>query len=209
MPTQTKRNPRRGILTKTTPADEGLVELPALTPHLQFREIDERQTLLVSESFDTLLHGGLYGDLLRLLDGRRSHNEIAAALDGRHPRRRRSRGDCFALRQRLCRLRRSRHGTAPGGLLVVARRIAPLGRRAAGAVARRGRRRRRPPRPAPGRGRHRCGGRRPQAHRYRLRRLSRRTACRSEPARARGGRAVDAGAPARGGGAVRPRLSRG
>ena len=84
MPTQTKRNPRRGILTKTTPADQGLVELPALTPHLQFHEIDERQTLLVSESFDTLLHGGLYGDLLPLLDGRRSQTEIAAALDGRH-----------------------------------------------------------------------------------------------------------------------------
>ena len=58
--TQTKMNPRQGILTKTTPADQGLVELPALAPHLQFHEIGEGQMLLVSESFDTLLHGGLY-----------------------------------------------------------------------------------------------------------------------------------------------------
>ena len=84
MPTQTKRNPRRGILTKTTPADQGLVELPALTPHLQFHEIDERQTLLVSESFDTLLHGGLYGDLLPLLGGLKPLSEIVGALEGRH-----------------------------------------------------------------------------------------------------------------------------
>ncbi len=81
---QTKMNPRRGILTKTTPADEGLVEFPALTPHLQFHEIDEQQTLLVSESFDTLLHGGLYCDLLPLLGDRRPLAGIVAALDGRH-----------------------------------------------------------------------------------------------------------------------------
>ena len=84
MSSQTKMNPRRGILMKTTPADQGLVELPALTPHLQFHEIGEQQTLLASESFDTLLHGGLYCDLLPLLDGRRPPAEIAAALDGRH-----------------------------------------------------------------------------------------------------------------------------
>ncbi len=84
MSPQTKMTPRRGILTKTTPADEGLVEFPALTPHLQFHEIGEGQTLLVSESFDTLLHGGLYPDLLPLLDGRRPLAGIAAALEGRH-----------------------------------------------------------------------------------------------------------------------------
>ena len=84
MSPQTKMTPRRGILTKTTPADEGLVEFPALTPHLQFHEIGEGQTLLVSESFDTLLHGGLYPDLLPLLDGRRPLAGITAALEGRH-----------------------------------------------------------------------------------------------------------------------------
>ena len=84
-PAQTKMNPRQGILTKTTPADGGLVELPALAPHLQFHEIGEGQTLLVSESFDTLLHGGLYPDLLPLLGGGRTLAGIAAALEGRHP----------------------------------------------------------------------------------------------------------------------------
>ena len=78
-------NPRQGILTKTTPADQGVVEFPALAPHLQFHEIGEGQTLLVSESFDTLLHGGLYPDLLPLLGGERTMAGIAAALEGRHP----------------------------------------------------------------------------------------------------------------------------
>ncbi len=84
MSPQTKTTPRRGILTKTTPADQGLVEFPALTPHLQFHEIGEGQTLLVSESFDTLLHGGLYPDLLPLLGGRRPLAGITAALEDRH-----------------------------------------------------------------------------------------------------------------------------
>ena len=82
--TQTDTNPRRGILIRTTPADQGLVELPGLAPHLQFRDIGDGQTLLVSESFNTLLHGKLYCDLLPRLDGRRRHDEIVAALDGAH-----------------------------------------------------------------------------------------------------------------------------
>ncbi len=84
MSPQTKTTPRRGILTKTTPADQGLVEFPALTPHLQFHDVGEGQTLLVSESFDTLLHGGLYPDLLPLLGGRRPLAGITAALEDRH-----------------------------------------------------------------------------------------------------------------------------
>ena len=83
MPSQTDTSPRRGILTGTTPADRGLVELPALVPHLQFHEIGEQQALLVSESFNTLLHGRLYCDLLPLLDGRR-RVEIVEALEGAH-----------------------------------------------------------------------------------------------------------------------------
>ena len=84
MPSQTDASPRRGILTGTTPADRGLVELPALVPHLQFHEIGEQQALLVSESFNTLLHGRLYCDLLPLLDGRRRQGEIIEALEGAH-----------------------------------------------------------------------------------------------------------------------------
>ncbi|MYJ53546.1 MAG: hypothetical protein F4090_01280, partial [Nitrospira sp. SB0672_bin_25] len=70
---------------RTTPADEGLVERPALAPHLRYHVISDQQTLLVSETFNTLLHGGLYGDLLPLLDGRRGRDEIVTALDGRQP----------------------------------------------------------------------------------------------------------------------------
>ena len=84
MPAQTDTDPRHGILARTTSADLGLVKLPALTPHLQFHPIGQQQTLLVSESFNTLLHGQLYADLLPLLDGRRPHDEIVAALEGSH-----------------------------------------------------------------------------------------------------------------------------
>jgi len=69
---------------KTTAADRGIVKLPALTPHLEFHVIGEQQTLLVSESFNTLLHGAIYCDLLPLLDGRREREEIAAALKAGH-----------------------------------------------------------------------------------------------------------------------------
>ena len=82
--TQSDNNPRRGILMKTATADRGDVQLPALTPHLEFRVIGEQQTLLVSESFNTLLHGGIYCDLLPLLDGRRGSGEIVSALEGSH-----------------------------------------------------------------------------------------------------------------------------
>ena len=74
----------RGIMRRTTPADQGLVELPALAPHLRAEVISDTQTLLVSESFNTLLHGGLHCDLLPLLDGGRGAAEIVAALESRH-----------------------------------------------------------------------------------------------------------------------------
>ncbi len=75
---------RQGLLRKTTVSDRGLIEVPALTPHLEFRPIADDQTLLVSESFNTLLHGAIHGDLLPLLDGSRSVNDIAGALKGKY-----------------------------------------------------------------------------------------------------------------------------
>ena len=84
MPGRTDADPRPGILSRTTPADRGLVRLPALAPHLEFHDIGKRRTLLVSESFNTLLHGELNCALLPLLDGRRSQDEIVAALEGVH-----------------------------------------------------------------------------------------------------------------------------
>ena len=78
---------RGGILRRTTAADRGLVEAPALAPHLEFQPIGDRQVLLVSETFNTLLRGQIHCDLLPLLDGRRTHRDLVAALDGKHPAR--------------------------------------------------------------------------------------------------------------------------
>jgi len=75
---------RRGILTTTSAADHDPIERPALTPHLEFRSLGEDRALLVSDSFNTLLHGRIHCDLLPLLDGRRARDEIVAALAGVH-----------------------------------------------------------------------------------------------------------------------------
>ena len=77
--------PQGGILKRITVADRDPVALPALTPHLEFRPIGGDQVLLVSESFNTLLNGQVHGDLLPLLDGRRTLGDIVAALEGAHP----------------------------------------------------------------------------------------------------------------------------
>ena len=55
---------------------------PVLAPHLEYRSIGDGQVLLVSETFNTLLHGQVYDDLLPLLDGCRSRESIVDALDG-------------------------------------------------------------------------------------------------------------------------------
>ena len=80
----TRKNIGRGILKKITPADSGLVKTPVLAPHIEFRRIEDGQVLLVSESFNTLLHGRIHCDLLPLLDGHRSHQDVTAALAGEH-----------------------------------------------------------------------------------------------------------------------------
>ena len=84
MPVQTGGDFRHGILIKTTPSDKGLVRLPAIVPHLQFHVIGNQQTLLVSESFNTLLHGELNCNLLPLLDGQHQLEAIVEALEGNH-----------------------------------------------------------------------------------------------------------------------------
>ena len=75
---------RSGLLIRTTPEDEGQVNVPILTPHLEFRDIGNQQALLVSESFNTLLHGHLTTDLLPLLDGKQGLNKIIAKLEDRY-----------------------------------------------------------------------------------------------------------------------------
>ena len=69
----------------TTAADSSEMEQPALTPHLEYRSIGDGQMLLISETFNTLLHGKVYGDLLPLLDGCRTQESIFETLDGMHP----------------------------------------------------------------------------------------------------------------------------
>lgn len=73
-----------GILLRTVVADRGLIDKPLLTPHLEFRVLERRQVLLVSERFNTLLHGQIICDLVPLLDGRRSQSEIVGALACKH-----------------------------------------------------------------------------------------------------------------------------
>ena len=82
--TPSSKSPPHGILHKTTAADHGLVEVPVLAPHFEFRAIDDGQALLVSETFNTLLRGRIHCDLLPLLDGSRPRRDIVAALAGAH-----------------------------------------------------------------------------------------------------------------------------
>ena len=77
---KTDKANQRGILTKVVSADQGTVHVPMLTPHLQFRDLGEQQMLLVSETFNTLLHGQLTVDLIPLLDGQHEIQQITQTL---------------------------------------------------------------------------------------------------------------------------------
>ncbi|MYD43977.1 MAG: TOMM precursor leader peptide-binding protein [Gammaproteobacteria bacterium] len=70
------------MMIRSTPEDEGRISVPVLAPHLEYRNIGNQQTLLVSETFNTLLHGQLPVDILPLLDGRLQHDDIVAKLAG-------------------------------------------------------------------------------------------------------------------------------
>ncbi|WP_419939678.1 TOMM precursor leader peptide-binding protein [Candidatus Palauibacter sp.] len=78
------RDSGSGLLKRTTPADRGLIELPILAPHLDFHLIGNREMLLVSETFNTLLRGQVHCDLVPLLDGRHTHRDIVADLASAH-----------------------------------------------------------------------------------------------------------------------------
>ena len=84
MPNEAQGNQKLGILRKTTSEDEGLVRCPVLTPHLTAHNIGQAQTLLVSESFNTLLHGQLLCDLFPLLDGKHSLEAVTEILHEQH-----------------------------------------------------------------------------------------------------------------------------
>ncbi|MCY3873932.1 MAG: TOMM precursor leader peptide-binding protein [Rhodobacteraceae bacterium] len=71
------------ILRKTA-ADSALIDKPKLAPHFEFHPVDDQQVFLVSENFNTLLHGRIHPDLLPLLDGRHSVRDIVSALECAH-----------------------------------------------------------------------------------------------------------------------------
>ncbi len=73
----------RGPLTSTGNRSSS-PELPTLTPHLEYRLIGDGQVLLVSESFNTLLKGQLYADLIPLLNGHRTQDEVVRELKDTH-----------------------------------------------------------------------------------------------------------------------------
>ena len=71
------------IFSKTS-ADTGQIKKPALAPHFTFQPVDDKQVFLVSENFNTLLRGGIHSNLLPLLDGRHSVQDIVCALKDTH-----------------------------------------------------------------------------------------------------------------------------
>ncbi len=71
--------PVSGMPGKTA-ADTGLIARPKLAPHFQCHAIDDQQVFLVSESFNTLLHGKIYSSLLPLLDGCQTRSNIIDSL---------------------------------------------------------------------------------------------------------------------------------
>ena len=75
-----------GAIVRATAADKGLVERPTLAPHLEWRAVGDDAGLLVSETSSAALYGRRYADLVPLLDGSRSRNEVIAALSGKHSR---------------------------------------------------------------------------------------------------------------------------
>ena len=56
------------------------MELPVLTPHLEYRQIDDSRVLLLSENFNTMLNGRIHCALLPLLRGHHSRQDIIDAL---------------------------------------------------------------------------------------------------------------------------------
>ena len=76
--------PTSGILSRTTPQDRGVVKRPIITPHLQTHDVGEQQVLVVSETFNTLLRGRLYCDIIPLMDGSNTVDQIVQALQSEH-----------------------------------------------------------------------------------------------------------------------------
>ena len=76
------RGASSGILNQTTAIDRGRMELPVLTPHLEYRQIDDSRMLLLSENFNTMLNGRIHCALLPLLQDHHTRQDIIDALAG-------------------------------------------------------------------------------------------------------------------------------
>ena len=73
-----------GILRRLSVIDNAPINKPALAPHLDYRNLGEDRMLLVSETFNTILNGSLYCDIIPLLDGSRDRDAVTHALAKRH-----------------------------------------------------------------------------------------------------------------------------
>ena len=69
---------------KTTEKDRSVIWKPMLTPHFSNWQIDASIVILVSEGFNAALQGKLYLDLMPLLDGSRTREELSAALSDKY-----------------------------------------------------------------------------------------------------------------------------
>ena len=71
-------------VTLKTAVDNGLIKRPALLPNFIVQNLDNNQSFLVSETANTLLHGAVYPDLLPILNGTLSREEVIEQLADRH-----------------------------------------------------------------------------------------------------------------------------
>ena len=72
------------ILQRAVADERGVIKVPQLVAHFSFRPLEDHRVLLYSESFNTLLRGPIYCDLLPLLDGRHSYEDLVGALAASH-----------------------------------------------------------------------------------------------------------------------------
>ncbi|MCY4287461.1 MAG: hypothetical protein OXC63_02590, partial [Aestuariivita sp.] len=71
-------------VTLKTAVDNGLIKRPALLPNFIVQNLDNNQSFLVSETANTLLHGAVYPDLLPILNGTLSREEVIEQLADHH-----------------------------------------------------------------------------------------------------------------------------
>jgi len=75
----------QSLLAFTSESEQaGAIDNPLLTPHLDYRVVEDESVLLMSETFNTLIHGKIYTDLMPLIDGSCSETPIQQTLDAQY-----------------------------------------------------------------------------------------------------------------------------